>query len=41
MKKLLKEIRIDDALFPGGCTEYIQVTDIFWNKPFRGCIIEF
>ena len=41
VKKLLKEIRITDALIPGTCTKYIQATDAFWNKPFKGYIIEF
>ena len=31
--KLLKEMRIDDALIPGG--------GLFWNKPFKGRIMEF
>ena len=39
--KLLKEMRIDDALILGGCTKYIQVPDVFWNKPFKGRIMEF
>ena len=34
-------MRIDDAVIPGGCTRYIQAPDVFWNKPFKGCIMEF
>ena len=41
VKQLLKEMRIDDALIPGGCTKYIQAPDVFWNKPFKGRIMEF
>ena len=40
-KKLLKEMRIDGTFIPGGCTKYIQAADVFWNKPFKGCIMEF
>ena len=32
VKKLLKEMRIDEVLFPGGCTKHIQVPSEFWNK---------
>ena len=41
VRKLLKEMRIDDAVIPGGCTKYIQAADISWNKPFKSPIIEF
>ena len=41
VKQLLKEMRIDDALIPDGCTKYIQAPDVFWNKPFKGRIMEF
>lgn len=27
VKKLLKEMRTDDALIPGGCTKYIRASD--------------
>ena len=41
VKKLLKEMKTDDALIPGGCTKYNQGPDVTWNKPFKGCIMEF
>ena len=40
VRKLLKEMKIDDALIPGGCTKYIQATDVIWNKPLKGHITE-
>ena len=41
VKKLLKEMKTDDALIPGGCTKYIQGPNVSWNKPFQGYIMEF
>ena len=41
VKKLLKEMKTDDALIPAGCTKYIQGPDVSWNKPFKGYIMEF
>ena len=41
VKKLLKEMKTDDALIPGGCTKYIQGPDVSWNKPFKEYIMEF
>ena len=41
VKKLLKEMTIDDALIPVVCNKYIHTPDVFWNKPFKGCIMEF
>ena len=41
LKKLLKEMKTDDALIPGGFTKYIQGPDVSWNKPFKGYIMEF
>ena len=40
-KKLLKERRIDDALIPGRFTKYILAPDVFYNKPFKGRLMEF
>ena len=39
VKKLLKEMKTDDALIPGGCTKYIQAPDVSWNKPFKSHIM--
>ena len=41
VKKLLKEMKMDDALIPGGCAKYIQGPDVSWNKPFKGYTMEF
>ena len=41
VKKLLKEMKVDDALIPGGCAKYIQGPDVSWIKPFKGYIMEF
>ena len=40
VKKLLKEMKTDDTLIPGGCTKYIQAPDVCWNKPFKSHIME-
>ena len=40
VKKLLKQLKTDDALLPGGCTKYIQAPDVVWNKPFKSHIME-
>ena len=34
-------MKTDDALIPGGCTKYIQGPDVYWNKSFKGYIMEF
>ena len=34
-------MRIDDALIPGGCTKYVEVSDLLWNKPFKSRIMDF
>ena len=39
-KKLLKERRTDDALIPGRFTKYILAPDVFYNKPFKGRLME-
>ena len=41
VKKLLKEMKTDDTLIPGGCTKYIEGPDVSWNKPFQRYIMEF
>ena len=41
VKKSLKQMRIDNALISVWCTKYIHIPDVFWNKLFRGCIMEF
>ena len=39
-KKLLKEMRIDNALIPGRFTKYIQTSNLLFKIPLKGCIIE-
>ena len=40
VRKLLKQLKTDDALISGGCTRYVQAPDVVWNKPFKGHIME-
>ena len=40
VKKLLKQMKTDDSLIPGGCTKYVQAPDVVWNKTFKGHIME-
>ena len=40
VRKLLKQVKIDDALILGGCTKYVQGPDVVWSKPLKGHIIE-
>ncbi len=32
---VLKELRVETAIIPGGCTKFIQAPDVSWNKPFK------
>ena len=27
-------MNVDSVIVPGGCTKYIQASDVCWNKPF-------
>ena len=40
VQKSLQGKMIDTVLVPGGCTKYIQVPDVSWNKPFKGYYTE-
>ena len=40
LMKLLRQMKTNHGLIPGGCTKYVQAPDAVWNKPFRGHIIE-
>ncbi len=35
MKEVLKKLKIDTAVVPGGCTPFVQPADVSWNKPFK------
>ncbi|KAI1698928.1 DDE superfamily endonuclease domain-containing protein [Ditylenchus destructor] len=37
-KKVLKELGIDTAVIPPGCTKFIQPPDTDWNHPFKASI---
>ena len=41
VKKALTKLKIKTMIVLGGCTKYIQVSDVVWNKPFKGRIQEF
>ena len=40
VRKLLRQMKTDDSLIPGGCTKCVQALDAVWNKPFKGHIME-
>ena len=40
VRRLLKQMKTDDVLIPGGCSKYVQALDVVWNKPFKGHIME-
>ena len=40
VRKDLKEMNVDSVIIPGGCTKYIQVSDVCWNKPFKARMTE-
>lgn len=37
-KDVLKNMKVEQAVVPGGCTKYIQAPDVSWNKPFKAAI---
>ena len=39
-KDILKQLKIESVVIPGGCTKYIQPADVSWNKPFKEKIQE-
>ena len=39
VRKDLKEMNVDSLIIPGGCTKYIQVPGVCWNKPFKARMI--
>ena len=41
VKKVWTKSKIETMIVPGGCTKYIPVSDVVWNKPFKGRIEEF
>ena len=39
-KATLKEMKVEMAVIPGGCTGLIQAPDVSWNAPFKGRVTE-
>ena len=37
-KDLLKQMKIDVIVVPGGCTKFLQTLDVSCNKPFKAAI---
>ena len=35
VRKDLKKMNVNSVIVPGGCTKYIQVPDMCWNKLFK------
>ena len=33
-------MNVDSVIVPGGCTKYIQASDVCWNKPFKARMTE-
>uniref|UniRef100_A0A915LSX9 DDE-1 domain-containing protein n=1 Tax=Meloidogyne javanica TaxID=6303 RepID=A0A915LSX9_MELJA len=33
--KVMRELKVEPAYVPGGCTKFIQAPDLSWNKPFK------
>ena len=40
VRKLLKQMKTDNALIPGGCIKYLQAPNMVWNKLFESHIME-
>ena len=40
VRKLLKQMKTDDALIPGGCIKYLQAPNMVRNKLFESRIME-
>ena len=39
-RKDLTEMNVDSVIIPGGCTKYIQASDVCWNKPLKAKMTE-
>lgn len=40
-KTVLKELRLDTAVIPSGCTKFLQAPDVSWNASFKAHIRRF
>ena len=38
VRKDFEKMNVD--IVPGGCTKYIQASDVCWNKPFKARMAE-
>ena len=41
VKRKLTPSKTESLIVPGGCTKYMQVPDLVWNKPFKAKIQKF
>ena len=39
-EKRFEEMNVDSVIVSGGCTKYIQVSDVCLNKPFKARVTE-
>ena len=35
-----KEMNVDKVIISGGCTKYIQASDVCWNKPSKAMMTD-
>uniref|UniRef100_A0A1I7V491 HTH CENPB-type domain-containing protein n=1 Tax=Caenorhabditis tropicalis TaxID=1561998 RepID=A0A1I7V491_9PELO len=40
-KKVMRDLRVDMAVVPGGTTEFIQAPNVYWSSPFKSKIREY
>ena len=40
-RSVLKSLKIDTIVVPGGCTKFVQPADVSWNCPFKEAIQDF
>ena len=40
-KAVLAELKVHNAVVPGGCTKYVQAPDVSCNQPFKAAITRF
>ncbi|KAF7636014.1 HTH CENPB-type domain-containing protein, partial [Meloidogyne graminicola] len=37
-KKIIKQLKLETAVIPSGCTKYVQPADVMWNSVFKSSI---
>ena len=35
VEKALRDCKVDSLVILGGCTKYVEASDVSWNKPFK------